>query len=80
MPSLTIKNIPRRTYIRLKEMAGAHRRSLNSEAIVCLEQALGMRSFEPEAFLREIDELRDSLTVTPLDSATIRAMKAQGRP
>ena len=80
MPSLTIKNIPRRTYLRLKEMAGAHRRSLNSEAIVCLEQALGMRSFEPEAFLREIDELRESLTVTPLDSATIRAMKAQGRP
>ncbi len=80
MPSLTIKNIPRSTYLRLKEMAGAHRRSLNSEAIVCLEQALGMRSFEPEAFLREIDELRESLTVTPLDGATIRAMKAQGRP
>lgn len=80
MPSLTIKNVPRRTYMRLREMAAAHRRSLNSEAIVCLEQALGMRSFEPKAFLREIDDLRESLSVTPLDGAAIRAMKRQGRP
>jgi antitoxin FitA len=38
MPTtLTLKNIPDDVYERLKASAEAHRRSLNSEAIVCLE-------------------------------------------
>jgi len=41
MPTnLTLKNIPDEVYNRLKIAAGMHRRSLNSEAIVCLEAAL----------------------------------------
>ena len=34
--TLTLKNIPEDVYRRLKLSAEAHRRSLNSEAIVCL--------------------------------------------
>ena len=38
MPTtLTLKNIPDEVYQRLRASAEAHRRSLNSEAIVCLE-------------------------------------------
>ena len=41
MPTtLTLKNIPDEVYARLKAAAEAHRRSLNSEAIVCLESVL----------------------------------------
>ena len=41
MPTtLTLKNIPDALYGRLKETADAHRRSLNSEVIVCLESIL----------------------------------------
>ena len=38
--TLTLKNIPDEVYARLKAAAKARRRSLNSEAIVCLEAAL----------------------------------------
>ncbi len=41
MPTtLTLKNIPDDVYERLKDSADLHRRSLNSEAIVCLESVL----------------------------------------
>ena len=41
MPTtLTLKNIPDEVYERLKASAETHRRSLNSEAIVCLESVL----------------------------------------
>jgi antitoxin FitA len=38
--SLTLNNIPDALYERLKEAADAHRRSLNSEVIFCLESIL----------------------------------------
>src|SRR5574337_1820244 len=38
--TLTLKNIPDEVYQRLKAAAEIHRRSLNSEAIVCLEMVL----------------------------------------
>ncbi|MDH3525420.1 MAG: Arc family DNA-binding protein, partial [Acidobacteriota bacterium] len=42
VPTLTVKNLPQETYERLKGSAKAHRRSLNSELIVCIERALGV--------------------------------------
>ncbi|MFN2421996.1 MAG: Arc family DNA-binding protein [Gemmatimonadota bacterium] len=80
MLSLTIKNVPREVYRRLKELAAANRRSLNSEVIVRLEQSLGIRNLDPDDFLREVDELRESLNVTPVDDEALRTMKAGGRP
>ena len=38
--SVTLKNIPDAVYERLKAAAELHRRSLNSEAIFCLESVL----------------------------------------
>ncbi len=41
MPTtLTLKNIPDLVYEELKRSAESHRRSLNSEAIMCLESVL----------------------------------------
>ncbi|MCI5142319.1 MAG: Arc family DNA-binding protein, partial [Candidatus Electrothrix sp. ATG1] len=37
MPTLTLKNIPEDLYTRLKAAAEAHRRSLNSEILYCVE-------------------------------------------
>ena len=44
MATLTIKNIPDEVYEQLKQRAARHRRSVNSEVIVCLEKVLGSRS------------------------------------
>ena len=38
--TITLKNVPDAVYERLKAAAEAHRRSLNSEAIACLETVL----------------------------------------
>ena len=40
MTALTLKNIPEELYVRLKESAQDHRRSLNSEILYCVERAL----------------------------------------
>ena len=78
--SLTIKNIPPELYKKLKARAAQHRRSLNGEVIVCLEQALQSMAFDPEAFLaraRELRELAPGVYVTDEDLAK---MKAEGSP
>jgi plasmid stability protein len=38
--NLTLKNIPDAVYDKLKNSAQAHRRSMNCEAMVCLETVL----------------------------------------
>jgi plasmid stability protein len=40
MPNLTLKNVPEEVHRHLKQQAERHRRSMNSEAIWILEQAL----------------------------------------
>lgn len=66
MPTLTIKNIPDDLYDRLKESAEEHRRSLNSEIIVCLERALASHRLDPEALLARADALRERAALSPL--------------
>ncbi len=57
MANLTIKNVPEELYLRLKEKAVDHRRSLNQEAIAQLEAATTavpdrVRAFERAAEFR----------------------------
>lgn len=56
MPSLTIKGMPDELFARLRYRADQHRRSMNSEIIVLLEEALGMRARARAAVLKEIEE------------------------
>ena len=80
MPSLTIKNLPDDLYERLKESANEHRRSVNSEVIVCLERTLRSRRIDPEAFLIRIDALHKQVSLTPLTDEELLRAKEEGRP
>jgi len=80
MPTtLTLKNIPDEVYERLKEAAEMHRRSLNSEAIVCLESVLLPGRVAPGERLARIRELRSRLPRTKFRAKDIDALKREGR-
>ena len=80
MPTtLTLKNIPDVVYDRLRLMAKAHRRSLNSEAIVCLEAALLPSTVLPAERLARARELRNALPQGKFRARDIDAMKHEGR-
>lgn len=79
MPALTIKSIPDSLYRRLKRRAAAHRRSLNSEILICLEQAIAAEPADARAVLAQADALRKRLRVPRLTDARLRAAKAVGR-
>lgn len=80
MATMTIKNIPDELYARLKERAAANRRSVNSQAIVCLETALGDVRPSATARLARIDALRRRVALPALDEDLLRAAKDSGRP
>ncbi|MBI3015541.1 MAG: Arc family DNA-binding protein [Candidatus Tectomicrobia bacterium] len=80
MPTLTIKNIPKDLYERIKQSAAEHRRSINSEVIVCLERTLLSKRMEPEALLARVDALRERVALPPLTEDFLRAAKSAGRP
>ena len=78
--TLTLKNIPDAVYTRLKSDAAAHRRSLNSEAIVCLESVLLPTKIVPSERLARARELRASLQVGKSRARDIDAAKRADRP
>lgn len=81
MPTtLTLKNIPDEVYQRLKASAQTHRRSLNSEAIVCLESVLRPGRIDPSERLARARALRGALPKSKFKARDINAMKREGRP
>ena len=80
MPTtLTLKNIPDDVYDRLKLSAAAHRRSMNSEAIVCLESVLLPTKLTPTERLARARALRVALPTGKFGAREIDAMKREGR-
>ena len=80
MPTtLTLKNIPDAVYARLKAAAEAHRRSLNSEAIVCLESVLLPTRLPASERLARARELRAALPNGRFLAHDIDAGKREGR-
>jgi plasmid stability protein len=80
MPTtLTLKNIPDDVYDRLKLSAETHRRSMNSEAIVCLEAALLPCRLTPAERLARARALRSALPKGKFRARDIDAMKREGR-
>ncbi len=63
MATLTVKNLPDELYERLKRRARARRRSINSEAIVLLEEALKAPSSDEEALMERVRAVRDEVSV-----------------
>ena len=81
MPTtLTLKNIPDVVYDRLKLAAQIHRRSLNSEAIVCLESVLLPTKMMPSERIARARELRAALPSGKFLARDIDAAKREGRP
>lgn len=81
MPTtLTLKNIPDEVYKRLKAAAEMHRRSLNSEAIVCLETVLAPVKVAPSERLARARQLRATLGSKKFRARDIDLEKRRGRP
>jgi len=80
MPTtLTLKSIPDEVYARLKASAEANRRSLNSEAIVCLEAVLVPGKISPAERLASARALRSSLPQGKFRAKDIDSLKRKGR-
>jgi plasmid stability protein len=77
--TLTLKNIPDEVYARLKRSAEAHRRSMNSEAIVCLETVLLPERVTPAERLARARELRAALPRGRFKAQDIDELKRTGR-
>lgn len=77
--SLTLKGIPDDVYEKLKASAEAHRRSLNSEAIVCLETVLLPGKMPPAERLARARALRASLPQGKFHAKDIDVLKREGR-
>lgn len=77
--TLTLKNIPDEVYERLKAAAELHRRSLNSEALICLETVLAPARIPPGERLARARQLRAGLDAK-FGVRDIDALKRQGRP
>lgn len=80
MPTtLTLKNIPEDIYARLKASAALHRRSINNEAIVCLEKILTKGRFDAEERLRRARLLRSQIG-SVFQADEFDDLKREGRP
>lgn len=80
MSALTIKNIPSNLYKSLKESARIHHRSINGEAIACLERSLGFFRVKPDKLIDRIVSLRNQLRIPKLTERMLREAKEKGRP
>lgn len=79
MANLTIKNLPDDVHQKLKQQAAEHQRSLNSEVIFCLKQAIQPTRRSAEEIIAEARRLKQgikgSLTIEEIDAAI-----NEGRP
>ena len=80
MPTITLKGIPDELYSKLKESAASHRRSINNEAIWCLEKTLTASRPDPDEFLASADAHRRRVSLPPLTEKELRSAKGSGRP
>jgi plasmid stability protein len=80
MPTITVKNIPDELYLQLKRVAAINRRSINSEIIVCIEQAIRSRKINTEEFLAEVRLLREKSSSYVISDDEFTQAKNEGRP
>jgi antitoxin FitA len=81
MASMTLKNIPENLHEQLKRSADENHRSLNKEAMVCLQRGLlQSKRIDVEAFLRETDKMREWTKDAKITWEEIDRAKRLGRP
>ncbi len=79
MTNLTLKNIPNDVYERLKASAELHRRSINSEAIICLETVLTPTKITPAERIARARALRAELPAKKFKTSDIDKFKRAER-
>lgn len=80
MATMTIKNMPDELYVALKETAAANRRSLNSQAILCLERAVRSTPIDTRRLVSRVRARRARLKGIFVTDADINEAKREGRP
>lgn len=80
MPTtITLKNIPDEVYERLKAAAERNRRSINREAIVCLEAVLLPGRLTSDEQIARARQIRSALGDARFPAAEIDRAKREGR-
>ncbi|MBI3693422.1 MAG: Arc family DNA-binding protein [Acidobacteria bacterium] len=79
MATLSLKNVPDKLYERLKKSAAENHRSINREAIACLEQTVGRQRRDPAAVLEELRAFRRTLGRIYVTDQDLDAAKREGR-
>ncbi len=80
MPDLTIENIPDDLYGQLTIRANLNNRSIESEVLACLEQALLPKKIQPRERLSHIEQLRAAITPNQITAEDIDLEINKGRP
>jgi plasmid stability protein len=78
--TITLKNIPDEVYDSLRRAAAAHHRSINGEAIACLERVLLPSKAGQEERLARARQIREGLAGKKFKAADIAKAIKQGRP
>jgi plasmid stability protein len=68
--SLTLKNVPAHLHRLLKKQAREHKRSLNQEAILCLERTLNGAGETATSLLEPLAPVSAGALLTPWESRT----------
>jgi plasmid stability protein len=79
MATITLKDIPRFVHAALKLRAKQHGRSLNKEALACLERAVAPTQVDVEDLLIEVRKQRSTLPGS-LDDQLIAEATQANRP
>jgi plasmid stability protein len=79
MITITLKDIPKTVHSALKNRAKQHGRSLNKEALACLEAAVAPARINVQSLLEELREHRASLP-GHLKDDLLNEAKMTGRP
>jgi len=81
MATITLKNIPNDLYKRLKLMAKANHRSINSEIIYTLEKSLGVSQENLQEIRTQLEEFRTRMAERgSLPGSAIEEAINEGRP
>lgn len=80
MYSITVKNIPADVYESLKQSAKANRRSINSEIIVIIEEAVKSKKTAPEELLARARLSREKTADYMITDDEFTQAKQAGRP
>jgi plasmid stability protein len=67
VPTITLKNVPKSLHGKLTKRAKAHKRSLNQEAIACLEETLqGSEPVPGHVWEERFQKVRATIQAPPL--------------